>query len=248
MIPRRFKQMCVACGSVNAKMNKEHFWPQWLIDRTGTHRTSVRFTSEKRINPKSLVVPICVRCNTDFGRELESPVSFIFRDLEAGRGLSDCDVELLIRWLWKFEGLNWSFSHPSDVYTDRYTLRDRVLNPIDEIRSDLVLAVSLVDAINPEFGDAPMGIDSWNEHSAVFVSGVFSRVAIMVLDARFVDSVPSQFSLYRLADQHAPDRSAKLFFPQVGFRDCVEAVGATKKASMFLSYAHDLAARNEKHA
>lgn len=228
-------------------MNKEHFWPQWLIERTGTYRTTVRFSTEKRINPKSLVVPLCAKCNSDFGRELESPVSSIFRDLEAGRGLTDNGAELLIRWLWKFEGLFWCFTHPTDLYSERYSLRDRILNPIDEIRGDLALAVSLVDTIRPEFGDAPMGIDSWNDHSAIFVSGVFARVALMALDAQFVDQVPSQFSIYRLADQYAPDRSASLFFPKVGFRDCVEAVGVTKNASLFLSYAHDLTARNAAH-
>jgi hypothetical protein len=247
MIPRKFRNSCVACGAIGAKMNKEHFWPQWLIERTGTHRTAVRFTTQQRINPKSLVVPLCVKCNTDFGRELESPASYIFNELEAGRGISDYDAELLIRWLWKFEGLYWSFSHPSDNYSDRYTVRDRVLNPIDDVRERLILAVSLVEAIDPTFGDAPMGIDSWNENCAIFVSGVFSRVALMVLDSQFEKNVPPQFSIYRPAKQNAADRSAKLFFPKFGFHDCTEAVVVTKDASMYLSYAHDLVARTSAH-
>ena len=247
MIPRKFKNTCVACGTPGAMMNKEHFWPQWLIERTGTQRTAVRFTPQRRINPKSLVVPLCVRCNTDFGRELESPVSYIFHELEKGCGISDYDAELLIRWLWKFEGLYWRFSHPSDTYSNKYTVRDRVLKPIDEIRESLILAISLVESIDPTFGDAPMGIDSWNENSAIFVSGVFSRIAIMVLESQFERSIPPQFSIYRLAKQNAADMYAKLFFPKVGFRDCTEAVAVTNEASMYLSYAHDLVARTTAH-
>ena len=242
--PKKFKRICVACGTVGPKINKEHFWPEWLISRTGTYRTTVRFTETRRINPRALVVPLCVRCNSDFGRELESPVSQVFRDLEAGRGLSDIEAELLIRWLWKFEGLSWSFAHPNDRYTLRYTLRERVLQPIDDIRKNLTLAMSLAEVIDPRYGDAPMGLDSWNEASAVFVAGVFSKVALMVLERQFETDVPAQFSKYRLAERNAPGRDAKLFYPQSGFPDCVRAVNVTRETALYLSHAHDLEARN----
>lgn len=242
--PKQFKKVCVGCGAIDPKITKEHFWPEWLILRTGTHKTSVRFDATKRINPRALVVPLCVTCNTDFGRELEAPVSRIFADLEAGKGISDLEAELLIRWLWKFEGLSWCFTNPSGIYNEKYTLRQRVLQPIDEFRSNLTLALSLVDVINPKFGDAPMGLDSWTDVSAVFVAGVFSRIAIMVLESQFEEFVPKQFAIYRLADPKAPDRDAKLFHPPIGFRDCVEAVNVTKEVGGFLSHAHDLEARN----
>ena len=243
-VPKKFKLLCVACGATEPKMNKEHFWPEWLIERTGTANTTVRFTPEKRINPKSLVVPLCVDCNTAFGRELEAPVSRIFSELEEGLGLSDNDAELLIRWLWKFEGLSWCFANPSGMYTEKYTLRQRVLQPIDEFRSNLTLAVSLAATIDPKFGDAPMGLDSWTDVSAVFVAGVFSKVAIMVLEREFEEFVPRQFGTYRLAEAGAPDRSAKLFYPPTSFRNCVEAVNVTKDIGLYLSHAHDLRARN----
>jgi len=245
VIPRKFKKICAACEAIDPKINKEHFWPQWLINKTGTHRTSVRFTSKKRINPKALVVPLCVNCNTDFGRELEAPVARIFEDLETGQGISDIEAELLIRWLWKFEGLSWIFTHPENKYTLKYTLRERVLQPIDDdIRSDLRLAISLVEEIDSSFGDAPMGLDSWNEHDATFVAGVFSRIAIMVLRWRYEPDVPMQFTLYRLSDRNAPDRAAKLFYPKTGFKTCIEAVQTTRKVGLYLSHAHDLEARN----
>ena len=242
--PKKFKRICAACGEVDPKINKEHFWPEWLIERTGTHRTSVLFGPGKRVNPRKLTVPLCIRCNTDFGCELEGPASHIMDELEAGRGISDLEAELIIRWLWKLEGLDWIFNHPEGTYNKRYTLRERVLQPIDEIRLELSLAISLAAEIDPKFGDAPMGLDSWNEHSAVFVAGVFSRVAMMVLLRQFEPNVPAQFSLYRLADRIALDRSAKLFYPVTGFRNCVEAVNITGEVALYLSHAHDLESRN----
>lgn len=244
MIPKKFKRICAACGAVDSKLNKEHFWPQWLIEKTGTNKTSVRFTTTKRINPKTLVVPLCIRCNSDFGQELEAPVSRIFEDLESGQGISDMEAELLIRWLWKFEGLYWIFTHPDDKYTTKYTLRERLLQPIDDVRPQLCLAISLTEEVDPSFEDAPMGLDSWNEHDATFVAGVFSRIAIMVLRQRFQPDVPSQFSLYRLCDRGVIDRQAKVFYPKTGFKSCVEAVGLTRKVGLYLSHAHDIEARN----
>ena len=225
-------------------MSREHYWPQWLIARTQTHQTSVRISAEHRVNPKTFTVPLCDRCNQDLGRLLEAPVAKIFDDLENERGISDGDAELLVRWLWKFEGISWCFNHPTGTYTDRYTIRDRVLSPLDDIRDELSLAVSLIGSINPDFGDAPMGIDSNTTHSAIYVAGVFSRISMMVLLRELEGEVPNHFSIYRLAGRDAPDRDAKLFFPKVGFRDCVEAVGTTLQSALFLSYSHDLVSRN----
>lgn len=241
--PPNFKKICVACGAVGSRMSKEHFWPQWLIERTGTHRTGVRFSKEKRINPKKMVVPLCLRCNLDFGRELEAPVSRIFRDIESGQGISDLEADVLIRWLWKFEGLTWRFINPEQRYSIRGSLRDRVLTPIDGFRENLCLSISLIEKINPEFGDSPLGIDSWNEHSGIFVAGVFSRIAVMVLENQFEEYIPPQFSKYRLKPLMALDRAVKFFYPKTGFLDCVEAVGVTRELALFLSHAHDMSAR-----
>ena len=221
-------------------MNKEHFWPEWLIAKTRTNETSVKWMQGKRINPRSATFPLCHQCNTDFGRELEQPVSRIFDQLEGGAGLSDWDAELLIRWLWKFEGLVWLACYPLGLYSPTHTLRDRVLNPLGDTRTSLSLAVSLIRQIDPMYGDAPLGIDSDNHTNAIFVSGVFSRVSLMVLLWDFKNLVPANFSIYRLA--HAPDeftKQARLFHPKVGFVDDTEAVGVTRMASIRLSVAHE---------
>jgi hypothetical protein len=248
VFPAQFRSRCVACDATSAKMTKEHFWPQWLIARTRTHLTSVRLDSNRRVNPKRFKVPLCERCNHDIGGAIEGPVSAIFDDLETGRGISDSEAELLVRWLWKFDGIAWRFRYPDGVYSERYTLRDKVLSPIDQIRDQLALAISVIAHIHPDFGDAPMGLDSTCSYSAIHVAGVFSRVALMVLRQEFEPDVPPNFSIYHFAGRHAPDRNAKLFYPKTGFGNCVEAVEITTHAANVLSYAHDLESRARMHA
>jgi hypothetical protein len=220
-------------------MNKEHFWPEWLILHTRTHQTGVKIGSDKKVNPRRVKVPLCVKCNSDFGVELETPMSGILRDLEGGRGISDREAEILVRWLWKLAGLAWCMKHPTVRYTEKYQLRDRVLRPIDEIRPALRLAVGIAEALDPKYGDAPMGLDSWNENSAVHVAGVFGRVAMMVFLASFEAGVPNNFSLYRFGPPNAPDRDSKLFFPKIGFRTCEEAVYETMIIAAHMSLAHE---------
>lgn len=220
------------------EMNKEHLWPKWLITKTNTHQTTVRW-GEKMVNPKSATLPLCKKCNSDFGDGLEAPVSQIFEDLERGKGISDLEVELLVRWLWKLEGLGWIFQFPEGRYTNKYTLRERVLHPIDDIRGQLTVAISLIEEIDPSYGDAPLGIDSRCQHSAIFVAGVFLKVAVMVVLALFEHLIPKEFSQYRLAFKPDSMSSAKIFYPQVGFKLCTEAVGITTVASIRLTQLHD---------
>jgi hypothetical protein len=241
-VHRKFKRTCAACGK-GGLMNKEHYWPKWLIEKTATK--GVRFAPDKRINPRSFTVPLCEKCNTDFGRELETPVSKILPRLEAGEGLSDREAEILVRWLWKFEGLAWIFAHPHGQYTQTYTLRERVLRPIDAIRDRLTLALSIVAELDPRYSEEPMGLDSRTKQSAVYVAAVFGRVAMMVLLSKFESDVSPEFSLYRFASPDSPDRDAKLFHPKVGFADCLRAVNTTRYAALWLSHHHDLDAERE---
>lgn len=72
--------------------------------------------------------------------------------------------------------------HPGVPYTPRYSLKERVPRPIDGMRSEMTIAISLAEKINPNYGgQAAMGFDSTNEVDAIFASGVFCRLAIMVL-------------------------------------------------------------------
>lgn len=223
-------------------MTKEHFWPKWLIERTGTSRTGVKWRgTARKVNPKAATLPLCKRCNHDFGQELEVPVSRIFREVEIGDGLSDNEIEILIRWLWKLEGLAWLMHHPLGNYSPSFTLRQRVLGPIAELRPHLTLAISLIDQIDPIHGDAPLGLDSENIKNAIFVSGVFSRIAMMCLLTDAVDRVPRRyFSVYSLGPSNSvPGADAKLFFPMTGFKNDNDAVVVTKAVSAELDAFHE---------
>lgn len=223
-------------------MNKEHFFAKWLIRLTRTHATGIRWIGGKRINPNSGKIPLCSRCNTDFGRELEEPVRLAFLDLEAGRGLSDVQAERIVRWLWKFVGLAWRMMEPEGTYTQRYTVRDRVLRPIDEIRPHLTLAISLAEEIDAEFGDAPMGLDVPLNRSAVCTGGVFSRIVVVVLESQFEPLLDAErFTFYRFGERDPTTEGAKLIFPKTGFRTCVEAVAYMVTVGKALAEAHEAA-------
>jgi hypothetical protein len=78
----------------------------------------------------SATLPLCAACNHNFGAQLEGPVSAAFEDLEARRGIADEQAELLIRWLWKYEGIFWSAENVGRLdalYSDRWTLKERGL-------------------------------------------------------------------------------------------------------------------------
>lgn len=162
---RTLKLRCLGCDRASPRMTKEHFFPKWLIEYADGRRKGVTWpqkagfdwTNRENVNPDKAVVPLCPECNGDLGRTLESPVAEIFRALESESGLSDNDAELLVRWLWKFEGLQWGiFRNPNnDEYTDLYSLRERVTTSraFNEIRSELVLAVALARSNDPGHED-----------------------------------------------------------------------------------------------
>lgn len=233
------KERCAGCGRGDTPRNKEHLFPKWLIRRTGTDRTGIRWGDRPDVSALAVTLPLCMECNADFGRQLESPVNRLFDDIEQGRGLSDDEAELLVRWMWKTMGLAWVALNPGRGYTSRYTLRERVLLPIDNLRGRLILGIGLIGALHPDSEDSPMGFDSTTLYDAVFVSGVFSRIAMMVLLEPFERFVPQQFGKYRLAGKRDRLHAGKLFYPPTSFIDDVEAVQVTKLASVALSFAHD---------
>lgn len=235
---KRFKHKCAACGRISQKMSKEHFWPKWLIKRTGTNKTKVRW-GDNKINPMSATIPLCQECNKDLGDGLEAPIAIVFQDLEQGNGINDREAELLIRWLWKQAGLGWIIENPQGIYTANHTLKDRVLRPIDNIRGALALAIGRIEEIDPYYGDAPMGLDSDTNYDAIFVAGVFSKLALMVVLSPFMAMIPGNFSQYSLASKPDELSGAKLFYPKVGFQTCTEAVGITKRIAITLSKRHD---------
>jgi len=236
--PVNKKLRCISCGITNVKFNKEHLFPVWLIKKTKTNKTSIRW-SNKKISTMKATLPICIECNKEFSKNLEKPVSKIFDDLEFSRGISDNEAELLVRWMWKTQGLAWCFNNSYDNYTHTYTLKERSLLPINNIRGYILLAISIINKIDSSFQDSPLGFDSTNELDCVFSAGVFSKIAIIVSLVNFEKYIPNNYSKYILFQNRQKCGDMKLFFPKVGFRICTEAVFFTKKISIILSKEHD---------
>jgi len=229
-------------------MSKEHIWPKWLAERANIKKHGVAWfdgDKEKRVPPSAATIPLCEECNHELGGKLEGPVSEIFERMEAGAGITDRDAEFLVRWMWKFEGLFWNlhhFSDPSAVYSDAYTVRDRVLGPssLTAIRPHLTLAVSLIAEQDDVSPDWPIGLDSGlDEYNSIFVSGVFCRTALMVCLTKFSHLIAPQFGLYSLKSEPS-DENEPCFFPPTNFRNPTEAIGVTTRNSKMLSVAHDI--------
>ena len=178
---RLLKLRCSGCDRVGLKMTKEHFFPRWLIDHAEVHHDGIWWIDddEKKIDPAKATIPLCRTCNDAFGNSLESSVSAIFRQLEQGAAISEDDAELLVRWLWKFEGLQWAATtnSPSALYSRRYTLRERVTTSqvFEEVRNEMMLGVALIRNNDPGRKDWPMGLDTPVGENALTMSGVFGR-------------------------------------------------------------------------
>ena len=223
-------------------MSKEHVFPVWLIDRCRARHTGIRWGVKSHVAATAATVPLCVECNNTFGAQLEGPALQSFRDLEDGRGISDDQAELLVRWMWKIKGLGWIANHPGGDYSEKYTLRDRVLRPIDEMRPNIVFCVALLQNVHKDSTDRPMGMNAYTEHDAVFVAGVFSLVAMMAVLAPFRDYVPDAYRQHRLAPRRDDHTTLRSIHPDATFADDLLAVGVSYTSGRILSELHDRAA------
>jgi hypothetical protein len=202
----------------------------------------IYWADKAKVNPRTVTLPICENCNNRLGGELEGPVSQLLPRIEVGQGITDQEAELLVRWLWKFEGILTSYAHldePDWRYSDRWTVIERVLGqPIREVRDLLTLAIGLTNQIDPRKNDWPMGIDSGiSILDGFFVSGVFKKTAIMVSLTEYEHLIPGWFGKHRLGT--AADPTAPVFFPPVCFPFSDDAMRVTQVASIPLKVAHE---------
>jgi hypothetical protein len=237
---RALKLRCAGCDRVGQAMTREHFFPSWLIEHADVRRDGIDWLGARGVSPDKATFPLCNDCNNAFANTLEGPVSTIFRSLDAGDPISDQEAELLVRWMWKFEGLQWSLYAASiQRYTDRYTLVERVTKPhaFAQIRHRLVLAIATCRANDPDFEDWPLGIDTPPGEDAITMSGVFRRAAIITSLADFADEIPEIYGKY-LFGPAPQDRNAKVFSPLCAFLTADGVIAATKATAVRLSAAH----------
>ena len=193
----------------------------------------------KRINPRKATIPLCKKCNSDFGRILEAPMKEILLRVENGEGIADKDADIIVRWMWKTTGLIWHLNTPNWFYSGNLSLAEKVLHPItDEYRAETTLALARIKSLESEFHDEPMGFDVLPKWSGILASGVFGKVAIIVTMSDCDSLVPDNFTLYKFLTEKQRS-SERLFFPKTGFENSVDAVGITKEVSRRLEAAHN---------
>lgn len=239
---RLLRLRCSGCDRVGLPMTKEHFFPRWLIDYAQVHHEGITWFDGQTVDPDNATIPLCRECNEAFGTVLEGPVAEIFRQLEQGASISEDEAELLVRWLWKFEGLHWTAmtNRPEGLYTSRYTLRDRVVTPdaFNEVREDMLLAVALTRNNDPTHRDWPMGLDTPPSENALTMSGVFGRIALICSLAHFANDIPDVYGKFRFG---APvtDRANKVFLPPMSFIYAGGAINMTREVGVRLAILHD---------
>lgn len=238
---RALKLRCVGCDRTGRLMTQEHFFPRWLIEYADAKRDGIEWLGRKGLNPEKATMPLCGGCNNAFANTLEGPVSAILRNVDSGEAISDLEAELLVRWMWKFEGLQWGlYAPPESRYTEKYSLRDRITTSraFNEIRPRLMLAMATCHANDTGFSDWPLGIDTPPGEDAITMSGVFRRTAVITSLVDFADAIPDVFGKYVFAAEPA-DRNAKVFLPPCSFLTAAGAIQETKATALRLRLAHD---------
>lgn len=231
------KYLCIACDS-NLANSKEHIFPEWLIRRTNTHKTSINWINSKSINPLSATIPLCKNCNKKLGDGLEAPVSKIFYRLENGGGFNDFEAELLVKWMWKLSNMFSRFGNPKGNITG-IKLIDKLLFPIGKPRDRIILAIALFKNNDEGFIDLPMGNDIFNLFSAVLAAGVYSKIAMIVSYTDFANIIPHYYSKYILDKDRGRPNEPRLMIPNVGFADGVSAIKLTKETAEKLFLPHE---------
>lgn len=223
-----FRNKCIVCECDDKEMSKEHIFPQWLLNRTNTRKDKINWLGRK-VPASSCTIPICVDCNAQLGIELEGPVSKIFESIENGNGFNDCEAELLVRWLWKINGMfYWSICNENWKYGYN-TLKERVLSPIESPRNRISIVISLIEDDKEDFGCSPIGLDTFSIFSNVFCAGVFSKISIAVIYSKFAEHVnKDKWSVYTLSSAPLLMNPNYRIFPKVDFKTGSEAVYYTK--------------------
>ena len=243
---RALRLRCAGCERVGQPMSDEHFFPKWLIEYAQVHNEGIRWLDGKTlINPSKATIPLCQQCNSTLGHSLEDPVSQIFHRLEQDDALCDRDCELLTRWMWKFEGLQWAMNavatgHAEARYTGNRTLLERTTQPeaFAEIRERMVLAIAMCNANDHGFIDWPLGLDTPPSENAVSMSGVFGRIAIVTSLVDFLADIHPAFGTYNFGGPPT-DRNEKVFQPPRTFLTANGAIAATKSTALKLMHLHD---------
>lgn len=225
---KHYRDKCICCEESGKLMNKEHIFPLWLLERTNNCDILLNSPYGK-IPGSKYTIPLCKECNSELGKKLESNVSRVFDDLETGKGATDHEVELLIRWLWKMQGMfYWAICNSHWKY-GVVKLKERVLTPISGTRSRISIGIALIEDPYEGSNYTPVGLDTFPFWSTVLAAGVFSRMAVVVLYTHLVKHLNQDiWSIYTLSDNPLLINPSKRFFPRTTIETSSKAILLTK--------------------
>lgn len=219
-----FKNQCICCEESGKKMNKEHIFPKWLLKLTNTEQDL--FNSPNGMVPGiSLTIPLCEDCNRQLGVELEAPVSSIFLRINNNEGFNDHEAELLVRWMWKINGMfYWSICNENWKY-GYITLKEHVLSKIVSPRDRISIAISLIKYPEDEYGCAAVGLDAFPLYSNIYSVGVFSKICLVVFHSQFSDYFDRKiWTVYKLSNVPMVINPKHKIYPKYGFHKRSEAI------------------------
>jgi len=167
-----FKNHCICCERSSVEMNKEHIFPLWLLEHTNTKKVPFSWPYGK-IPADQCTIPLCVACNTELSRVIESPMKAILVNIEKKLGFNDQEAEIIARWMWKVTGMFYWGLCDEDWKYGLITFREHVVEPICMPRSRISIGISLIKNSRQEHNYAPVGIDCLPLYSNVLSGGVF---------------------------------------------------------------------------
>ena len=244
-----FKDKCIFCERKNIPMSREHIFPQWLLKRTKTRKEPISWINGK-VPASNCTIPICGECNSQLGTKLEGHISEIFDSIENGKGFNDYEAELLVRWIWKINGMfYWSICNNNLKYGVN-TLKDRVLSKIESPRNRISIAISLIEDSEEQYETSPIGLDAFAIYSNVYCAGVFSKISIAVIYTEFIGFVDkNKWTIYTLSAVPLMMNPSYKIFPKLGFKTGSEAIADTKLKfgnNSVIFYQHELKAYKQK--
>lgn len=196
--PYNFRKRCLVCNK-NKPNTNEHVFPKWMMKLTNSLNAPIAWFSEKPILGRNCKFPICGDCNKSFNEELEKPFQPIFQKIKNGVPITDQEVEITVRWMWKITQLFYLIFYKNGDVLWSKTLREKCLNAVEHprYRISLALALTINDVANGKEVE-PLGLDVFPLYDTLLSAGVFSNVSIITFNSYYRNFIPPEYAIYTL--------------------------------------------------
>lgn len=236
--PQNLRKRCLVCN-LNKPDSDEHVFPLWMQKITNTVNKKIRWITDEKITGSSCIFPICTSCNKELNEGIEKPFQVIFEKLKKGKKISDTEVEIMVRWMWKVTQMFWLYGQNKGYYYWHYSLKDRCLKPIDGPRNRISIAIAKTIKNIKTNNMEPMGLDVLADYDSVLAAGVFSTISIIVFRTDYSYLIPDKYFVYTL--QQSPKTKIKdgYAIAKKSFTDSGEAIYVTTKTAQKLLPLHE---------